>query len=424
MTSERSGTSTPKRLGSLSIPVCCNAPLFFFLHVYSWLPDVLRIKGSIILRISGPVLTVTLWATLVCYLNHIGYTLHLTNNIVPMLSVVVSELVTVSSSSYDRYWEGRKSWASLTSNIRNLSRQIWVNSALPPEDKIKNAYVNASWLRRKKLEALRLLTAFPFAVKHYLREEEGLDWSDLRDTLPASFGKYRGNRALNTEHSHLAESMDYNSTGNSSLENSGFLSETVTSKSLNATKRVRPKRSKHHLPSSSTPLLGGTSINFDAEESMPLPLVIAHELSRILFAFRREGVLEVVGPAGTNAMTAWISSMVDHMTEMERVANTPIPVSYSIHLKQCVTLYLFALPLTLANELSWGTIPIVTVVSFTFMGIEGIADEIEMPFGDDPADLPLDRYCCDLKEEINFLIKQLPDGGPGTGDYDDGEGDD
>lgn len=53
----------------------------------------------------------------------------------------------------------------------------------------------------------------------------------------------------------------------------------------------------------------------------------------------------------------------------------------SIHLKQCVTLYLFALPFTLVEELGWGTIPIVTVVAFTFMGIEGIADEIEMPFG-------------------------------------------
>jgi len=50
-------------------------------------------------------------------------------------------------------------------------------------------------------------------------------------------------------------------------------------------------------------------------------------------------------------------------------------------LKQCVTLYLFALPFTLVNDLGWGTIPIVTVVAFTFMGIEGIADEIEMPFG-------------------------------------------
>jgi ion channel-forming bestrophin family protein len=35
----------------------------------------------------------------------------------------------------------------------------------------------------------------------------------------------------------------------------------------------------------------------------------------------------------------------------------------------------------MVNDLGWYTIPIVTVVAFTFMGIEGIADEIEMPFG-------------------------------------------
>jgi putative membrane protein len=52
-----------------------------------------------------------------------------------------------------------------------------------------------------------------------------------------------------------------------------------------------------------------------------------------------------------------------------------------IHLKQCVTLYLFSLPFTLVNELGWATVPVITVVSFTFMGIEGIAEQIEMPFG-------------------------------------------
>jgi putative membrane protein len=47
-----------------------------------------------------------------------------------------------------------------------------------------------------------------------------------------------------------------------------------------------------------------------------------------------------------------------------------------------VTLYLFALPFTLVKELGWATVPIVTVVAFTFMGIEGIAEQIEMPFGE------------------------------------------
>lgn len=125
-----------------------------------------------------------------------------------------------------------------------------------------------------------------------------------------------------------------------------------------------------------------------------------------------------------------ISGLVEQLTALERVANTPIPISCkslfissrdpqthkstdAIHLKQCVTLYLFALPLTLVNDLGWGTVPVVTAVAFTFMGIEGIADEIEMPFGlltchiifqsvayfalgHDERDLPLGAVLCNI----------------------------
>jgi len=157
---------------------------------------------------------------------------------------------------------------------------------------------------------------------------------------------------------------------------------------------------------------------------MPLPLIIVHELARIIYQFRRDGCLETVGPAGANAISALVSSMVEQLTIMERVANTPIPISYGIHLKQCVTLYLFALPFTLVNDLGWSTILVVTVVAFTLMGIEGIAEEIEMPFGTDPCDLPLDTYCRDLREEIEYIIYKLPEGGEGAHGYDDGEGDD
>jgi len=69
-------------------------------------------------------------------------------------------------------------------------------------------------------------------------------------------------------------------------------------------------------------------------------------------------------------------------------------------------------------------IPVVTIVAFTLMGIEGIADEIEQPFGTDGSDLPLDTYCFDLKEEIEYMIARLPEGGEGVFGYDDGEGDD
>ncbi|TFY80474.1 hypothetical protein EWM64_g3539 [Hericium alpestre] len=170
--------------------------------------------------------------------------------------------------------------------------------------------------------------------------------------------------------------------------------------------------------------LWNNNFNPYTEATIPLPLVIAHELNLTLFKLRRDGFLETVGPAGMNAMNLLIQSMVDQMTNLERIANTPIPKSYGIHLKQCVSLYLFCLPFTLIKELGWFMVPVVTAISFTFMGIEGIADEIEMPFGYDDSDLPLDRYCQDLKEEIDYIIDRLPEGGFGRFDYDDGEGDD
>lgn len=80
------------------------------------------------------------------------------------------------------------------------------------------------------------------------------------------------------------------------------------------------------------------------------------------------------------------------------------------------------------TALSYRMIPIVTVVAFTLMGIEGIADEIEMPFGRDQSDLPLgqslntsnalscslmlplDRYCDELRDEVEYTIARLQEG--------------
>ncbi|KAF8892600.1 Bestrophin, RFP-TM, chloride channel-domain-containing protein [Infundibulicybe gibba] len=406
------------------------------LRKYSWLPDVFRLKGSIVGRIAGPVSTVTLFAAMVTYGWSKGYHLVLTNSVVPLLAVVVG-LLLVFSTSYDRYWEGRKCFSSLTANVRNISRLIWVNVGLPPTDqqpanikgKTPISDVTPKQLHRRKVDALKLCLSFAFAVKHYLRGEDGVNWADYRGVLPASFARFdeTGYNTLRTEGTESYAATRTNSMALSRDDLSEASSPDTTRP--DATKRIRVKRSKSQLVDSSTPLLGNThrSVEFHPyadEASLPLPLIIAHELTGVIYQFRREGFMETVGPAGTNAMIQLIGGMVDQLTAMERVANTPIPISYGIHLKQCVTLYLFALPLTMVSDLGWATIPIVTVVAFTFMGIEGIADEIEMPFGTDHRDIPLDRYLKDLKEEINYIIERLPEGGEGLHGYDDGEGDD
>ncbi|KAI0318342.1 Bestrophin, RFP-TM, chloride channel-domain-containing protein [Amylostereum chailletii] len=399
---------------------------------YSWLPDVFRIKNSIIRRILGPVLTVTAVAVAVAIASHKGRAVALTNSVTPLLAVVVT--------SYDRFYEGRKSFGALTHQVRNFTRLVWIQVALPPTDatplgaigKTPTADVTATHLHRRKSDVLKLSVLFAFAVKHYLREEDGLAWDDYADLIPKSFLRAHG---YATRSGRTSVAMSYNALD--SPDKSGATSPARITESperdpvlasSGATKRVRVKRSIDKLVNSRTPLLdsGHRTVSFSSPEdaSMPLPLVIAHEITRVLFSFRRDGLLETVGPAGANAMNQIVQGMVEQLTNLERIANTPIPKSYSIHLKQCVTLYLFALPFTLIRELGWATIPVVTVVAFTFMGIEGIADEIEMPFGLDDSDLPLDRYCHDLKEEVEYMIDRLPEGGIGGHGWDDGEGDD
>ncbi|KAI0747718.1 Bestrophin, RFP-TM, chloride channel-domain-containing protein [Daedaleopsis nitida] len=373
------------------------------LRRYSWLPDVLRLKGSIVPRVIGPVLTVTIFATAAAYAWSRGIDISLTNSVVPLLSVVVG-LILVFRTSYDRYWEGRKDFATMLSHVRNLSRLIWINVSVAPQDdaargKFPGATLTPAQLRRRK-------RPLPPPNKDYR----------YRDIAPGPGASTNGKSTAYTsyaatEHTTRRGSPEGMGTGASTpgLEGSVEYDVERGRPSADATKRIRVKRSKDRMKGpgqkSTTPLISSlqNTIDFATDPDSlctPLPMVIAHELSRSLFKFRRDGYLETVGPAGVNAMNTLIQGMIDMMSAMERVANTPIPRSYSIHLKQCVSLYLFSLPFTLIKDLGWGMVPLVTVVAFTLMGIEGIADEIEMPFGTDSCDLPLERYCEDLREEI------------------------
>jgi len=108
------------------------------------------------------------------------------------------------------------------------------------------------------------------------------------------------------------------------------------------------------------------------------------------------------------AMLKLLDTMVDVLGGCERILKTPIPVAYSIHLKQLLLIYCLTLPFQLVTELTWWTAPIVGVISFTVFGIEQIGIEIENPFGFDDNDLPLETICQTIKINIEELINFIP----------------
>ncbi|MGF1566506.1 MAG: bestrophin family protein [Nodosilinea sp.] len=113
-------------------------------------------------------------------------------------------------------------------------------------------------------------------------------------------------------------------------------------------------------------------------------------------------------PYQLSACLKIIDSLVDSLGSCERILKTPIPLAYSIHLRQLLMLYCLALPFQLVDSVGWGSVLVVGLISFAVFGIEEIGIEIENPFGHDPNDLPLDSICLTMQQNIEDLISLTP----------------
>jgi putative membrane protein len=118
------------------------------------------LSGSVLPRIL-PALGVTfLLAVVVTWLHGSVFTLKITLTPIPFTLIGLALAIFLgfrNSTSYDRYWEGRKLWGQLLTDIRSLSRQMMT-------------YVNqdSAWQQRN----LRRLVAFAYALKHHLRDSD------------------------------------------------------------------------------------------------------------------------------------------------------------------------------------------------------------------------------------------------------------
>ncbi len=109
-----------------------------------------------------------------------------------------------------------------------------------------------------------------------------------------------------------------------------------------------------------------------------------------------------------NLIHAQISTLVDSLGMCERIQKTPIPIAYSIHLKQILLVYCIFLPFQFVDSFGWTTGFASIMMTFVLLGIEEIAEEIEDPFGTDHNDLPLDQICQTINRNIDDLISLVP----------------
>ncbi len=100
-----------------------------------------------------------------------------------------------------------------------------------------------------------------------------------------------------------------------------------------------------------------------------------------------------------------VKEILDCFSKLEMIQDTPIPTSYSLHIKISIFVYLLTLPFGTFYGLGYWSILLVMILYYIIAGIEIISNEIENPFRDDPNDLPVLKYVTKLKEEIDEELK-------------------
>ncbi|WP_415325551.1 bestrophin family protein [Chryseobacterium sp. MMS23-Vi53] len=93
----------------------------------------------------------------------------------------------------------------------------------------------------------------------------------------------------------------------------------------------------------------------------------------------------------------------------ERIYNTPLPFAYSVLLHRTVYFYCFWLPFGLVDTLGWMMPLIVGLISYTFIALDAIIQEIGEPFGEEENDLALNSICRTIEFSI-FEQAKIPQG--------------
>jgi putative membrane protein len=127
------------------------------------------------------------------------------------------------------------------------------------------------------------------------------------------------------------------------------------------------------------------------------PAALIKEMGRWIQTARTEGRLDSIRQ---KAFDENLNQLADIVGGCERIANTPLPYSYSVLIHRTVYIYCLLLPLGLLDSLGWMMPPIVVFIAYTYTALEAIAEELEDPFGTSPNDLALDTMCRTIENSL------------------------
>ncbi|KAF9653667.1 UPF0187-domain-containing protein [Thelephora ganbajun] len=390
-----------------------------------WSSLISALLATALFRCWHILLFFSAWAAMVTLISQYTHSLAIQPTLLTVLGTVLGFVISYrTTSSFERYNEGRRFWSAVILGSRTFARLVWFH--VPGIGTDSEEERKARVLLEKKT-VINLLEAFGIAIKHYLRGEEGIFYEDLYHlvkflppyALPAGLPS-----AVDVSEMPASRSMDgtrHSVTRNEPKKSTeGQLPLPVTSEPRPPTSvslEIRPGDNSFLLPARNPPqfaifdvfpfsllvhqltkhgkdIKGKKAARLRASMkehvvSQNIPLEISLYLSSYVSALQARKAIDA--SMNTSLLNALLS-LTDSLTGLERILTTPIPFSYSIHLWVVTIIYCLALPFQIWKTLGWITIPGTTVVAFVFFGFLVAGEEIENPFGYDKNDLNMDYF--------------------------------
>ncbi|WP_068635635.1 bestrophin family protein [Thauera butanivorans] len=125
---------------------------------------------------------------------------------------------------------------------------------------------------------------------------------------------------------------------------------------------------------------------------------------------RREN--DALPPILAQHMEAGLDELSTALGSCERIANTPLPFTYSVILHRSSYCYCMLLPFGLVDSIGLMMPLVVVFVAYTFFALEALSDEIEEPFGTMPNDLALDAIVAGIDASLRELLGETPPPAP------------
>ncbi len=139
------------------------------------------------------------------------------------------------------------------------------------------------------------------------------------------------------------------------------------------------------------------------------PFIILRAMGEWVSARYKEGAL---GEITMSAIDRNLVELSNILGGCERIASTPVPFAYSVMIHRVVYFYCALLPFGLVDAIEWMTPAVSLVMAYSFIALDSLAAELEMPFHRDENDLSLDAISLNIELSIREMSGETLDTKP------------